>query len=151
MQSSLDAILELVEDKLNEGDYLTISNHLKTIYDHSHKKAPRIHVAWSDDQRRRPPDAFAMVEERPRPHQQYQREINELQFYIDDAKGKLACVVAAKKRLWTMSRDKSYCLLAKQDYRREHKEMCAVEKEIRLTLREFAADLEYNRMRLADI
>jgi hypothetical protein len=143
MQSALDSIMELVEEKLNEGDYLTVSNHLKSIYDGMKAKPQRVvdeHIVWTDDRTvTRPNVAFRLTtEERrlvmhSRMHEYYQREIDDLLFDIEDTQEKLARVVAAKKMLWTMSRNK----IARDDYKIEHKEMCAVEKEMKLTLREF--------------
>jgi hypothetical protein len=160
MQSALDAIMELVEAKLNEGDYLTVSNHLKSIYDGMKIKPPRVvdeHVVWTDDRIvTRPNATFRLtLEERrlvmhSRMHEYYQREIDDLLVDIEETQEKLARVVATKKMLWTMMRNKLLCLIAREDYKTEHKEMCALEKEMKLTLREFKKDLDYNRLRLAD-
>jgi hypothetical protein len=163
MQSALDSIMELVEAKLNEGDYLTVSNHLKSIYDgikENEKKPQRVvdeHIVWTDDRIvTRPNVAFRLTtEERrlvmhSRMHEYYQREIDDLLVDIEDTQEKLARVVATKKMLWTMSRNKLLCMIARDDYKIEHKEMCALEKEMKLTLREFKKDLDYNRLRLAD-
>ena len=37
VQESLDLILELSEGSLNEGEYITVSNNLKEIYDYVRK------------------------------------------------------------------------------------------------------------------
>ena len=39
VQIALDAVLEISEDKLSEGDYLEVSKHLKNIFDVVSKKA----------------------------------------------------------------------------------------------------------------
>lgn len=42
IQIALDAVLEIGEDKLNEGDYLTVSKHLKNIFDAVSKKPRKV-------------------------------------------------------------------------------------------------------------
>ena len=42
IQIALDAVLEISEDKLNEGDYLTVSKHLKNIFDVVSKKPRKV-------------------------------------------------------------------------------------------------------------
>lgn len=154
LHTALQEIMTIGEDKLNEGDYITVCNHLKTIYEtqktdkHQKQRIIQVHTirpyerVISQDNQNDKHISFALTEDeqvlvmKDRFRRYYQIESEELHEYIKITSRILKQTRDVKRELYA-----EYKLTGGYEDRRAHKSACMRERAIASDLKELKTQL----------
>ena len=155
MREAMDSILELCEKGLNTGDYLTVSNNMKELYDSFAKKQRYALIQdvtkdtiISYDKQIKEKISFILLEEEQEifiEHREKKEDIRRKQhalYQLNTMRTVLASITAEKRLLWTkynvakVGQDTEI-----NDLFIEHKECVQREKEYKQKIKDFR--LEY--------
>ena len=151
--SALDAILELAESKLSEGDYLTVANHAKTVFNElkSKKQRPIIDTNRVLSRRlleRSPNIVFELTYDekvelmQARYKLHYQIAIDELSNQINSKQTELKNVKFEKQYQWaTIKMMRAVKSNELEDTQTKHKELVKKEREIKELIKKLYDEL----------
>jgi hypothetical protein len=151
-QDALQEIMTIGEEKLNEGDYITVSNHLKTIYKSVNKPQKQrivpVHIIRNYDRKISEDDqldkniSFALTEEeqilvmKDRFRRYYETELEELNESIKTTSQLLKETREVKQDLYA-----EYKYSGCEEERSAHKSACMRERDIAKNLHELKTKL----------
>ena len=157
MKDAMDSIMELCEKGLNNGDYLIVSNNLKTIYDDLVKKQRYAIISnmcendiieYNFQMREKvsfillEDEQLLLIKERERKEEKRRKE-NAL--YQLETMHKELSAISTEKRLrllkYNLAKDADNFVKSKQFFIK-YKEQIQIEKEYKQTVREFKINLK---------
>jgi hypothetical protein len=150
---ALDAILELAESKLNEGDYLTIAKHAKTLFNELQSKKQKPIIGKNRLLSRRLlnhssnivfdltyAEKVELMQARYKLH--YQNAIDDLTNQIHTKKSELNTIKLEKQYQWAMIKMMRVVKSGElEDTRNKHKELVNKEREIQELIKRLYCEL----------